>query len=124
MAATTKTTTSKKQQLKSGELEIGGKKYVQPEADIDAYLHYLEVRDSIMETEGKAGMYTAKQFREMMDCIVEMYGNQFTVAEMTDRKTGLTVGQIITEFAKIEVGIGKSVNQNVEQMQENFMKGE
>lgn len=103
-------------------LTIGGKVYEQPKVSIDAYLHYLEVRDSVMATEGKAGLYTAKQFREMMDCVVEMYGNQFTVAEMTNQETGLTVDQIIFEFAAIEVGIGNSVNRKVEQMQENFLQ--
>jgi hypothetical protein len=58
-----------------------------------------------------------------MDCIVEMYGNQFTVAEMADPETGMTVDQIIFEFAAIEVGIGQNVNESMEQMQENFMQG-
>lgn len=115
--------TTKKQQPQGRTLTINGKKYVQPKASIPAYMHYLEVRDSVMDTEGKRGLYTAKQFGEIMDCIVEMYGNQFTVAEMSDGETGLSVDQIIFEFAAIEVGIGESVNQNVEQMQENFMQG-
>lgn len=118
--ATTKKSTKQPQ---GRALTIGGVTYVQPKASIDAYLHYLEVRDGVMETEGKTGLYTAKQFRDMMDCIVEMYGNQFTVAEMTDPEAGLSVDQIIFEFAAIEVGIGQNVNQNVEQMQENFMQG-
>lgn len=118
------TKTTKKQLTQERTLTIGGNVYVQPKAEIDAYLHYLEVRDSVMDTESKAGLYTAKQFRDMMDCIVEMYGNQFTVAEMTDKETGLSVSDIIVEFAAIEIGIGQNVNQNVEQMQENFMKGE
>lgn len=105
-------------------LTIGGKVYVQPKATIDAYLHYLEVRDSIMDTEEKKGRYTAGQFREMMTCIVEMYGEQFTVEELMDAKTGLSVGEIIVEFAAIDIGVGQNVNENVEQMQENFMSGE
>ena len=119
--ATPKST--KKKQPQGRALTIGGKTYIQPKAGIEAYLHYLEVRDGVMETEGKTGLYTAKQFREVMDCIVEMYGNQFTVAEMSDPETGLTVDQIILEFAAIDVGIGQSVNTNMEQMQENFMQG-
>ena len=115
--------TVKKLQSQGRTLTINGKSYVQPKANAVAYMHYLEVRDSVMDTEDKRGLYTAKQFSEIMDCIAEMYGNQFTVAEMTDPETGLSVDQIVFEFAAIEVGIGESVNQNVKQMQENFMKG-
>lgn len=112
-----------KQQPQGRTLTINGKTYAQPKASIPAYMHYLEVRESVMDTEGKTGLYTAKQFREIMDCIAEMYGNQFTVAEMADGETGLSVDQIIFEFAAIEVGIGENVNQNMERMQENFMQG-
>ncbi len=114
----------RKQNPQGRTLEIGGKKYVQPKAKIPAYMHYLETRDSVMNMEGSRGLYTAKQFSEMMDCIVEMYGNQFTVEEMTDENTGLSVDQIIFEFAAIDIGISKNVNANMENLQENFMKGE
>ena len=104
-------------------ITINGKKYTQPKARVDAYMHYLEVRDSIMDTEGKSGLYTAKQFREMIDCVVEMYGNQFTKEELTAADGGLSVGEIITEFAAIEIGVGQAVNDNVEKMQANFQNG-
>lgn len=114
----------KKQHPQGHTLKIGGKVYVQPKAKIPAYMHYLETRDSVMNTEGRRGLYTAKQFAEMMDCLVEMYGNQFTMEEMTDEKTGLSVDQIVFEFAAIDIGISNNVNANMESMQENFMKGE
>jgi len=76
---------------------VGGKEYQLPKRlDADAYMHYLEVRDDIMGTERKSGLYTAKQFRDMMECIVELYDNQFTVEELKDRDTGLGVDGIIS----------------------------
>lgn len=102
---------------------INKKEYVMPEAAADAYMHYLEVRDGIMSTEKKSGLYTRQQFSDMMECICEMYGNQFTVEELMDRETGLTVSGIVMEFAAIEIGIGNEVNSRVEKFQENFQQG-
>ena len=116
-------TKAKNQKPQERTLSFGGNTYVQPEMDVDAYLHYLEVRESITETEGKSGLYTAKQFREMIDCIVETYANQFTAAELTDRDNGLSVSQIIVAFVAIDVGVGTQVNRNMEKMQENFLEG-
>lgn len=102
---------------------INHKEYVMPKASVDAYMHYLEVRDEIMNTEKKNGLYTRKQFIDMMDCICEMYGNQFTVDELKDGETGLDVSGIVMEFAAIEIGIGESVNEKAEKFQENFTNG-
>lgn len=102
---------------------VGRKEYTMPKIEVDAYLHYLEVRDSIMDTEGKSGLYTHKQFVDMMDCICEMYGNQFTVDELKDKETGLSVGAIVTEFVLIESGVGAEVNGRMEKVQENFTDG-
>lgn len=103
---------------------VGGKEYHLPkELDIDAYLHYLEVRDDIMGTEKKSGLYTAKQFRDMMDCIVELYNHQFTVEELKDKETGLGVTGIIMEFAAVEIGVGENVNGKMEAFQANFTSG-
>ena len=94
-----------------------------PKASVDAYMHYLEVRDEIMNTEKKNGLYTFQQFKNMMECICEMYGNQFTVDELKDSETGLDVAGIVMEFAAIEVGIGENVNEKAEKFQENFTNG-
>ena len=62
---------------------IGNKEYTMPQKmSTMAYLRYLEVRDSIMDTEAKRALYTRQQFMDMMDVIVEMYGNQFTTDDM------------------------------------------
>lgn len=105
-------------------LIINRKEYTTPKKiDVDTYMHYLEVRDSVMDKENSHGLYTRKQFAEMMDCIVEVYGNQFTVDELKDSETGLSVGGIITEFVMIEAAIGEEVNEKVEKIQENFTDG-
>lgn len=102
---------------------INHKEYVMPKASVDAYMHYLEVRDEIMNTEKKNGLYTFQQFKNMMECICEMYGNQFTVDELKDSETGLDVAGIVMEFAAIEVGIGENVNEKAEKFQKNFTNG-
>lgn len=40
-------------------LIINGKEYEMPKMDVDTYMEYLEVRDDIMGTEKKSGLYTA-----------------------------------------------------------------
>ena len=49
------------------EVIINNKKYEMPKMDVDTYMEYLEIRDDIMGTEKKNGLYTAAQFRKMMD---------------------------------------------------------
>lgn len=105
------------------ELIINNKKYEMPKMDVDTYMEYLEVRDDIMGTEKKNGLYTAEQFRKMMDCICMIYGNQFTVDELKNKETGLGVAAIIMEFASIETSLGDEVNTQVEKLQENFTSG-
>ena len=39
-------------------LIINGKEYEMPKMDVDTYMEYLEVRDDIMGTEKKSGLYT------------------------------------------------------------------
>lgn len=105
------------------EIILNHKKYEMPKMDVDTYMEYLEVRDDIMGTEKKSGLYTAEQFRKMMDSICMVYGNQFTVDELKDKETGLTVAAIIMEFASIETSLGDEVNTKIEKLQENFTNG-
>lgn len=114
---------AKKEAKEKKRIVIGNKEYAMPKMDVDSYMHYLEVRDGIMETENKSGLYTRKQFSDMMECICEVYGNQFTVEELKDRDTGLSVGGIVMEFASIDVAIADEVNAKVRNMQENFTNG-
>lgn len=102
---------------------VNRREYVMPEPGIEEYLHYLEVRDSVMNTENRNGLYTKQQFLDMMDCICELYGNQFTREELANRETGLSVPKIIMEFAAIDIGIGREVNESVEELQKNFQSG-
>ena len=90
---------------------IGNKEYTMPQKmSTMAYLRYLEVRDSIMDTEAKQALYTRQQFMDMMDVIVEMYGNQFTTDDMLDTETGMTPDSIVMEFALMDVSVGEKVN--------------
>lgn len=114
---------AKKAAKEKKKLIINHKEYTMPKADVDAYMHYLEVRDGIMDTENKSGLYTRKQFSDMMECICEMYGNQFTVDELKDKETGLSVGGIVMEFAAIDASIADEVNAKVETIQGNFTNG-
>ena len=87
---------------------IGNKEYTMPQKmSTMAYLRYLEVRDSIMDTEAKQALYTRQQFMDMMDVIVEMYGNQFTTDDMLDAETGMTPDSIVMEFALMDVSVVK-----------------
>ena len=84
---------------------------------------YLEVRDSIMDTEAKRALYTRQQFMDMMDVIVEMYGNQFTTDDMLDAETGMTPDSIVMEFALMDVSVGEKVDKRTEDFAKNFTNG-
>ena len=100
---------------------IGNKEYTMPQKmSTMAYLRYLEVRDSIMDTEAKQALYTRQQFMDMMDVIVEMYGNQFTTDDMLDAETGMTPDSIVMEFALMDVSVGEKVDKRTEDFAKNF----
>lgn len=84
---------------------------------------HLEVRDSIMDTEAKQALYTRQQFIDMMDVIVEMYGNQFTTDDMLDAETGMTPDSIVMEFALMDVSVGEKVDKRTEDFAKNFTNG-
>ena len=112
-------------QQKKRSIIIGGKQYTMPEKmSTMAYMHYLEVRDAIMDTEKQQKLYTKDQFIEMMDVIAELYGNQFTKDDMLDDETGLTPEQIVLEFALMDVSVAQNVDKKVEKFKENFTSGE
>lgn len=103
---------------------IGGKRYEMPQKmSTMAYLNYLEVRDEVMNTEEKQKLYTKKQFFDMMDSIIEMYGNQFTREDILDEENGLTPDEIIMEFALMDATVSEKVDKKVEKFKENFTSG-
>lgn len=103
------------------EIIINKKAYQMPEMSPLVYMDYLAIRDEVMDTEGKQGLYTRGQFVKILDIICKVYGNQFTREELLTG--GLTVPQIITEFATIELGVQDGVEKQVSKLQANFTNG-
>lgn len=109
---------------KKREVIIGGKLYKMPQKmNTMAYINYLDVRDKVMETEKGQALYTKQQFLDMVDVIVEIYGNQFTAEDVLDAEGGLSPDQIIMEFTLIDASVGQNVNAKVEKFKENFTSG-
>lgn len=104
-------------------ITIGGTEYAMPKVAPDVYMDYLEARESIFASEEKHKMYTKAQFVQMMETICALYGNQFTVEQLKDAETGLSVSEIIMEFAMIEAIVGGEVDKKIEKMKENFPEG-
>lgn len=106
---------------KKRQIVINGKEYTMPQKMTTiTYMHYIKLRDEIMETEKQQKLYTYDQFVEMMDVIVEMYGNQFTRDEMIE---DLEPQDIIMEFALMDVSVAQKVDTKVESFKENFTSG-
>lgn len=105
------------------EIIVKGKKYVMPKMSIATYLKYIEVRDSVMSTEEKNGLYTSEQFTQMLESICNVYGNQFAVADLLDDNSGLSVTDVIMEFASIEMEVGKEVERRTDKLTANFTNG-
>lgn len=108
---------------KNRSIIIKGKEYTMPKVSVDAYMDYLEIRESIMDTENGNGLYTRKQFVQMMETICMLYGNQFTVEDLKDEEGGLSVGEIIMEFGSVELGFKNEIDSKVAKIQKNFQKG-
>lgn len=100
---------------------ISGKEYTMPQKmNTLTYMKYIKLRDEIMQTEENKKLYTYDQFVEMMDVIVQLYGNQFTVEDMAN---DLTPEDIIMEFVLMDVSVGGKVDEKVEKFRENFTSG-
>lgn len=100
---------------------IGNTEYTMPQKmNTLTYMKYIKLRDEIMKTEQKQSLYTYDQFIEMLDVIVELYGNQFTTEEMVN---DLSPEDIIMEFALMDVSVGSKVDEKVEKFKENFTSG-
>lgn len=104
-------------------ITVGGQEYTMPKVAPDAYMEYLETREEIFTSEEQRKMYTKAQFVKMMETICAMYGNQFTVEQLKDAETGLSVSEIIMEFAMIEAVVGGEVDKKVEKLKANFPEG-
>lgn len=102
---------------------LGGVTYHRPKMTIPAYMSYLKVRDSVMNTENGNGLYTAEQFEEMIQSICEIFGNQFTAEELIDPENGLGVEDIILLFTYVEMGVATAVTSSMEEVQRNFTSG-
>ena len=111
-------------ETKKRSIIIGKKEYSMPQKmSTMAYLHYLEVRDAVMDTEEKKALYTRQQFLDIMDVIIEMYGNQFTKDDMLGAETGMTPDAIIMEFASMDVAVSQRVDKRTEEFKGNFTNG-
>ena len=104
-------------------ITIGGQTYKMPKVAPDSYMEYLETREEIFTSEEQRKMYTKAQFIKMMETICALYGNQFTVEQLKDVETGLSVSEIIMEFAMIEAVVGGEVDRKVEKLKANFPEG-
>lgn len=100
---------------------IGNTEYTMPQKmNTLTYMKYIKLRDEIMKTEQQQSLYTYDQFVEMLDVIVELYGNQFTTEDMVN---DLSPEDIIMEFALMDVSVGSKVDEKVEKFKENFTSG-
>lgn len=84
-----------------------------------AYLDFLELRDRIIKKDTENVMYTKQDFVDMSNCIVEMYGNQFTVDELLESVTPAT---IIIRFGSFDKDIVEDVDKKMDKMKINFTK--
>lgn len=101
---------------------INGTEYTMPQKMTTLeYMHYIKLRDEIMQTEESRRLYTYDQFIEMMDVIVELYGTQFTREDLI---SGMQPEDIIMEFAMMDVSVAQKVDVKVEKFKENFTDGE
>ena len=96
---------------------VNHKEYTTPRMGVDTYADYVEAREKI-------GNDTSRESLElMMETVVNVYGNQFTMEELKDPETGLDVAGIIIEFNMGEMCVAKAIEERMKKIQENFQDG-
>lgn len=108
--------------MKKRALTVNGKEYIMPKMDIDTYMDYLDIKDSMTNADASTG-YTRQQFEDMVNFVCNAYGNQFTMDELKNRDTGLYASDIIMEFMLIDLNVGQEVSAKVDKLQKNFTSG-
>lgn len=98
---------------------IKGVTYTLPKVSTEQYLDYCDVRDPIADPDR---MYSRKDFYAMADCLVNLYGNQFTREDLLG-PDGLTPGDVIVQFSMIEVVLMNQVDASINALRENFTPG-
>ncbi len=104
---------------KKSKLIINNKEYVMPKLSADQYMNYLDIAEKI---DGKT-RYTRTDIEAMIICIVDAYGNQFTVEELKNPETGLDVAGIVLEFEGIDMGVANELQRRIENFQKNLQSG-
>lgn len=102
-------------------LIINHKEYTMPKVSADDYMDYLDISETINNTQG-AG-YKREHIQLMCEWIVKLYGNQFTMEELKDRENGLDAAGIIMEFMGIDLEIAEKISKQMEKIQKNFSTG-
>lgn len=98
---------------------VSNKEYKMPKMSVETYMDYLELSEQIDEKR----RYTKQDIEAMLMFVCKAYGNQFTVEELKDSKTGLDAAGIIMEFQLIDVGVGEEIAKRIEKIQKNFQNG-
>lgn len=98
---------------------VNNKEHTMPKMDVDTYMEYLDLIEKI---DGKP-RYTKTDFEAMLLFIVKAYGNQFTVDELKDKKTGVDAAGIVLEFQFIDMGVAEEMEKRMEKIEKNFQNG-
>lgn len=97
-------------------ITVNHKEYEMPKLSIDGYMDYLEIEERV----DAHTRYTKKDIADMCECICSVYGNQFTVEELKDPKTGIDPAGLIMEFQGIDIGVGNELAKRMETIAKNF----
>ena len=103
----------------SRKIIVNNKEFAMPKMSIDTYMDYLEMAENF---DGKA-RYTKQDIEAMTLFVCKAYGDQFTVEELKDPKTGIDAAGIILEFQFIDVGIANEMEKRMEKLEKNFQNG-
>lgn len=98
---------------------INNKEYTMPKMSIDTYMEYLELAEQI---DGKA-RYTKQDIEAMELFVCKAYGDQFTVEDLKNPKTGLDAAGLILEFQFIDMGVADELTKRMEKIEKNFQTG-
>ena len=60
--------------MKKRALTVNGKEYIMPKMDIDTYMDYLDIKDSMTNADASTG-YTRQQFEDMVNFIWQSVHN-------------------------------------------------
>ena len=96
-------------------ITVKKKEYDSGKMVLSKYEKYTEVRDRISQQDG----YSYKDLKDMIDIIVFIFDNQFTVEDI---ESEFDIPEVIINFMRADIEIAEKLDKEIKKTNKLFMK--